>query len=184
MSKPLKVVSLSLLLASVAVAEPVYKYVDESGVTHYVNSESSVPERFRQSSVTAAKLPAISRVQVLPQNLDPRQRAYRGGVQKGKWGVAAFGGDKQKGASPKIHGSSAGKRVEVFVTSWCGYCRQLEKFLRDKRVSFTKTDIEASAQNLRRYEALGGGGVPLTKVGTRVVAGYQPDEILRLLGHR
>jgi glutaredoxin len=75
-------------------------------------------------------------------------------------------------------------RVEIFVTSWCGYCQKLEKFLKSKRIRYSRHDIEKSTSARRRYEKLGGMGVPVVKVGSHVIRGYDPDAILKRLGRR
>ena len=49
-------------------------------------------------------------------------------------------------------------RVEVFVTSWCGYCRKLESFLKANRIRYSRYDIEKSPSAKQRYDKLGGRG--------------------------
>lgn len=69
-------------------------------------------------------------------------------------------------------------KVEVFVTSWCGYCKMMERFLTQKGVPYTKYDIEENDDAARTYRKLGGRGVPLVRVGSNVVYGYDPDTVL------
>ncbi|MCA9398853.1 MAG: NrdH-like redox domain-containing protein, partial [Candidatus Omnitrophica bacterium] len=73
------------------------------------------------------------------------------------------------------------KDVEIFVTSWCGYCRKLEAFLKKNRIKYKKYDIEKSAYGKKRHQELGGGGIPVTTIGDTVVRGYDPATIQRLL---
>jgi len=75
----------------------------------------------------------------------------------------------------------AGKSVDVYVTSWCGYCRKLEGFLKSNRIPYKRHDIEKSSSARRAHLKLGGGGIPVTKVGSEVIRGYNPDAILRSL---
>jgi glutaredoxin len=77
--------------------------------------------------------------------------------------------------------AAAQEKVEVFVTGWCPYCRQLESFLKKRKVEYTRYDIEQDARGARLFEELGGGGVPLSRVGKRVVRGYDPEELLSAL---
>ncbi|MRR58966.1 MAG: hypothetical protein EG824_12250, partial [Deltaproteobacteria bacterium] len=51
--------------------------------------------------------------------------------------------------------------VEIFVTSWCGYCRMMEKALDKKGVAYTTFDIEKDDRAAQIYRDLGGRGVPL-----------------------
>jgi glutaredoxin len=69
--------------------------------------------------------------------------------------------------------------VEIFVTSWCGYCKQLEKFLDSQGIRYRAYDIEKDRDANNVYKELGGRGVPLTRVGSSVVRGYNPAAILR-----
>lgn len=74
--------------------------------------------------------------------------------------------------------SQSCSKIEIFVTSWCGYCKMMESFLTQKGVPYTKYDIEADDDAARTYRKLGGRGVPLVKVGSRIVYGYDPDTVL------
>ena len=79
---------------------------------------------------------------------------------------------------------SAQTRVEVFVTSWCGYCRKLESFLKANRIRYSRYDIEKSPSAKQRYDKLGGRGVPVVKIGSDVIRGYAPDAVLKRLKRR
>jgi glutaredoxin len=73
--------------------------------------------------------------------------------------------------------------VEVFVTDWCPYCRRLEAYLQENDVEYVRLDIEKNGDALREHQRLGGGGgIPVTRVGSQVVWGFRPDVIGKLLG--
>ena len=76
------------------------------------------------------------------------------------------------------------KRVDIYVTSWCGYCRKLESFLKSKRIPYQRHDIEKSSSARQAHLKLGGGGVPIVKVGSDIIRGYSPDAILKSLNKR
>ena len=82
---------------------------------------------------------------------------------------------------PAPVGRAAIAPIDVYVAPWCGFCRALESDLRGRGIPFFRHDIEADARAKRDYAALGGQGLPLTKVGSRVVTGYDLPAILRLL---
>ena len=85
-------------------------------------------------------------------------------------------------ASAYKPGASAGnKRVDIYVTSWCGYCRKLESFLKSRSIPYTRHDIEKSSSARQAHLKLGGGGIPVVKIGSDVIRGYSPDAILRSL---
>lgn len=73
------------------------------------------------------------------------------------------------------------KNVKIYVTSWCGYCRKLEGWLKKEGIKYSKYDVEKSAMGRQEFAKLGGGGVPVIKVGSKVIRGYAPDAIKRAL---
>jgi glutaredoxin len=72
--------------------------------------------------------------------------------------------------------------VVLYATTWCGYCEKTRKLLRERGVPFVEHDIERSADARKRFEALGGRGVPLLVVKGTVIRGYSPQGILAALG--
>ncbi|RMG44128.1 MAG: glutaredoxin family protein [Candidatus Dadabacteria bacterium] len=76
-------------------------------------------------------------------------------------------------------------RVEIFVTSWCPYCRRLEKFLTSEKIAYVRYDIEHDPKGRKIYDSIGGRGVPVIRIGQTVLFGFNPVEIkeaLRLSG--
>jgi glutaredoxin len=76
---------------------------------------------------------------------------------------------------------AAQKKVEVFVTSWCPYCRKLENFLKQSRIDYTRYDVENDEKGAAEFDRLGGEGVPVVRVGKNVIHGYDPEGILAAL---
>jgi glutaredoxin len=74
--------------------------------------------------------------------------------------------------------------VEVFVTSWCQYCRKLEAFLKENQIRYTRYDVEADAKGAAIFQKLGGTGIPVTRVGSVVIHGYDPGRIVAALKKR
>lgn len=63
--------------------------------------------------------------------------------------------------------------VELYITSWCGYCRQAREFLHARGIPFVEYDIERDANAARRKQALNGGpGVPVAVINGQVVVGF------------
>ena len=83
-------------------------------------------------------------------------------------------------ASPALHGTM---KVEIFVTSWCPYCKKLEGFLKSNNVQYTRYDIEKDPQGRAKHQRLGGGGIPVTLINnTKVLRGFEPVELYEALG--
>ena len=72
-------------------------------------------------------------------------------------------------------------KVDVFVTSWCPYCKKLEAFLKQSQIDYTRHDVEADAKANEEFEKMGGSGVPMARVGKDIIEGYDPQRILASL---
>jgi glutaredoxin len=68
--------------------------------------------------------------------------------------------------------------VEIFVTSWCGYCKMMEKDLDKEGIAYTTYDVEKDDNAAKIYRELHGRGVPLVRVGSKVVFGYDPKTVI------
>ncbi len=155
------VVSLDVL-ALKAYAE-FYHYIDSNGTVHCVDNISSVPEQYRTQLKNAESLSDISVVGVPgPAGDEPPSINHAAG--------------RPEKTTLQYNGT-----VDIFVTSWCGYCKQLERFLDSKGIHYTAYDIEKDGSALKQYKALGRRGVPVTRIGASVVSGYNPDAILKAI---
>jgi len=72
--------------------------------------------------------------------------------------------------------------MEIFVTSWCPHCRDLENYLSSKRVQYTKYDIEKDAAGKSKYDQIGVRGVPVVKLGSTVITGFDRGQLDELIG--
>ena len=75
----------------------------------------------------------------------------------------------------------ASARVVLYSTEWCGYCKQIRRFLDQKGIPYQAVDIEKDAQARKAYEALGGGGIPFVEVNGTLIREYDPKAIERAL---
>lgn len=71
--------------------------------------------------------------------------------------------------------------VVLYATSWCGYCRKTRSLLAAYDIEYTELDIERSPEARRRFDQLGGHGVPVITVGGTAIHGYDPDALTRAL---
>jgi len=73
--------------------------------------------------------------------------------------------------------------VEIFVTSWCPYCRELENFLVKHQIPFTRYDVEHDAKGMTLYQEMGAGGVPITRIDrTKILRGFSIEALEEALG--
>lgn len=77
--------------------------------------------------------------------------------------------------------------VIVYKTSWCGVCKQVEKYLQRKGVEYIAKDIEkdrAAAAELQAKAKQAGvptGSVPMIDVGGELLRGFDKRSLERLL---
>lgn len=75
----------------------------------------------------------------------------------------------------------ASAHVVLYATQWCGYCKQISRFLDQKGIPYQAFDIEKDAQARKAYEALGGGGIPFVSVNGTLIREYSPEKIMAAL---
>lgn len=145
------------LAAGIPARAEVLRYTDSSGQIHYVDRLESIPPEYRKQASQGRPLPRISKLQAPQYATVP--------------------------AAP-VHDSSSPsstKTVEIFVASWCPHCRALEKFLKEKHIRYSRYDIENDARAANMYKKLGGGGIPVVRIGSTVMRGFQPNSIAEAL---
>ncbi|PRQ07312.1 glutaredoxin domain-containing protein [Enhygromyxa salina] len=77
--------------------------------------------------------------------------------------------------------------IIVYKTSWCGVCKQLEKYLDRKGVEYVAKDIEkdrtAAAELQAKAKAKGvpTGSVPMIDIGGELLRGFDKNAIEKLL---
>jgi glutaredoxin len=142
-----------LVTPGLGVRADMHRYTDDSGWTYIVDNIEKIPPQY-PDRVKSVSTPSSTEA----------------------------GSSSQKGGYPaKPSPSGAQPPVDIYVTSWCGYCQKLEKFLKAQGIRYERHDIEKSRSAHERYRSLGGSGVPLIKVGSDVIRGYGPDAILSSL---
>ncbi len=160
-------------IAGVADAR-LYKWVDDNGVVHF----SDKPPTHGKKS---GKVEAVS--------------GY-GKDGKPKVSFADYGSETSRALSnttsntnqgstqytvPRKNSHSSGQtqtrkapKVELYSTSWCGYCKLAAKFFRSKGIHFTEYDIDKDKSAARRKKQLdkGGNGVPFVMINGKGIHGY------------
>lgn len=73
-------------------------------------------------------------------------------------------------------------QVELFVTSWCPYCKEAIQFFRSKGVDIKIYDIEKDKNAaLRKKKIDNDGGVPFAIVNGQYISGFAPSQYSRAL---
>ena len=83
--------------------------------------------------------------------------------------------------SPIDYDPAVKGEVVLYATSWCGYCRKTRELLSAYNIEYTELDVERSQEGKRRFDQLGGHGVPVVTVGSTAIHGYNPDALIETL---
>lgn len=67
--------------------------------------------------------------------------------------------------------------VEVYVTSWCRFCRQALDYLKSNGIKHVAYDIDKDSAARQKYEEMGGQGVPFIIIGSNKMSGYSQEAL-------
>jgi glutaredoxin-like YruB-family protein len=151
--KTMRLILLALLLPLPLRAD-LYTWTDDQGVLH---AATQLP----------AKAPPKAKVKKIKS--EPAS-AYDAPASTGPAGDLRF-----------LRGAGAPATVELYVTSWCPYCRKAHDYLASKGVAFQEFNVEKDTQAHDRFKSFGGSGVPLVVINGQPVRGYSPGAYDALL---
>ena len=77
---------------------------------------------------------------------------------------------------------SESHQVELYVVSWCPYCKQAVNFFQSRGIPFTAYDIEKDQDAAARKNRLDSGrGVPFAVIHGQKLHGYSEESYRRAL---
>jgi glutaredoxin len=140
-----------------------YQFTDEKGSVRFVEQLNQVPDAWRDrvGYVEMDGPPPLS-----PS--DARRMRRLGGANPAGVALASTG--------------SRSSTVLLYYAEWCGYCRKTRAELDRRGVSFQMLDIENPATLDELVEKTGQRGIPVLDVGGKILIGYDPEGLDRLLG--
>ena len=72
--------------------------------------------------------------------------------------------------------------VTVYSTTWCGFCKQAKKYFDSIGVEYKEVNVEEDKVAAEKMvEESGQMGVPVIKIGTGIVVGFDKPKIDTLL---
>lgn len=80
--------------------------------------------------------------------------------------------------------ATGSRRVVMYGTSWCGYCKKARAHFLAHNIAFTDLDVEADATAKQQFNALGGGGVPVILVGDTRINGFDAAAFDRIYNRK
>lgn len=76
-------------------------------------------------------------------------------------------------------------QVELYVTSWCPYCKQAIQYFRSRGIPFTAYDIEKDGRAAQRKNQLDSrNGVPFAVINGQKIHGFSPEAYERAMTPR
>jgi glutaredoxin len=151
---------LALLFAAGDVSAEMYKYIDDQGAMHFVESLNDVPKKHRRKATIAGEGGSVS---------------Y---TEPGKPNQATKG----KRKSTREERTPFSGTVEIYMTSWCPACKSALAYVKKNGIAYAAYDIEKDQDANRRFEGYGGRGIPLIVVGNQTMRGFDPGTLERWLG--
>lgn len=147
---------LFLLASPLSAAEyTMYKWVDSNGIVHIEDE----PPKDKAKSTKVEKI-----------------SSEEGATSRILQSVQAAGSPGAKQASPPA------ATVEIYVTSWCSYCRRAKEYLHSRGIAYQEYDIEKDQAALQRKRELSPqGGVPVAVINGQVVTGFSSETYDRVL---
>lgn len=74
------------------------------------------------------------------------------------------------------------KKIEVYTSSTCHFCKQLKDFFVEKGIEFTEYDVSDEVKRNELVEKSGQLGVPVTIIdGADMVIGFNKEKLVDLL---
>lgn len=132
-----------------------YQWVDEHGVVTFKDTPPPTKKRGKVKVYTDSDFGPAPPV---PVETSPRS------------------GTAKKTAAPVQKERFSGT-VEMYATSWCGYCKQAERYMQSRGIAYVSYDIEKDSAAAQRHRELGGRGVPLLVIGPHRMSGFSPSTL-------
>ena len=156
------VIFIYILALGISSAE-IYKWVDENGVTHY--SDSPTQDTLEP---TATEEDEIQSADPTPANTPPLpDETPKGALNSDIFDILDETQDQEEEVAANT------PNVEIYETSWCGYCKKAKDFFRSRGIDFVTYDIDRDQQARSRMQSLTSRmAVPFVVINGQGVPGY------------
>ncbi|NIP40033.1 MAG: NrdH-redoxin [Candidatus Aenigmarchaeota archaeon] len=75
------------------------------------------------------------------------------------------------------------KKVKIYSTPTCPYCRMAKEFLRSKGIEFEDVDVSENQEAAKEMmEKSGSNGVPQIEINGKIIVGFDKEAIEKELG--
>ena len=75
------------------------------------------------------------------------------------------------------------KKISIYSTPWCVYCKMTKKFFDDNKVAYDDHDVASDAKSRdEMIQKTGQMGVPVIEIDGKIVIGFDQPKLKELLG--
>lgn len=166
----------------------IYKWKDAEGTLHFSNAPA--PSHETQSNpASGAGHDGRNSSEGLSSQLLEQQRIQKEAEQEAKQEADQLGeqDDTQQAAQPGAQQAAQQghqqKKVVMYSTSWCVFCKQARAHFDQKGIQYTDYDIEHDPDAAQRYRQMHARGVPLIFVGKTRIDGWNAQDFDRIYYH-
>jgi glutaredoxin len=160
--------ALIILMASPAIfAADIYKWEDENGVMHYTDTAPSDESEWVQEGTSSNDG---------QNNSNNPLRNYDAEV------VSEILNEISDDDEPAEEEMKRELSVELYVTSWCQYCRKAKAFFQSRGIQFIEYNIEEDQKAAQRLSSLTESkAVPFAIINGHHIKGYSASAYVRAL---
>jgi glutaredoxin-like YruB-family protein len=139
----------------------IYKWVDENGVVHFSDSPTEIITESNEEEEEEVASPDPR-----PEdNYPPTEETQNATLDANFFDLL----DESREAPATVNAPT----VEIYETSWCGYCKKAKRFFRSRGIEFSAYDIEKDKDAARRMTALTKRrAVPFVVINGHQIQGY------------
>jgi glutaredoxin len=143
-----------------------YQYIDDNDAVHFVERLDLVPPAWRE------RVGFVEMDGPPPASRDAAQRMRERNNAGSAGGIVLA-------SSPS---SARGPDVTLYWADWCGYCKKARADLKRRGTSYDLRDIDNPAALAELVDKTGQRGIPVLDVDGKILIGYDPEGMDRLLG--
>ena len=150
---------LVLILAIGTSSAEIYRWVDENGVVHFSDSPTEIISEANEQEEVSSPDPNPE------DNFPPTAETQNITLDPNFFDLL----DESREDPVTVNAPT----VEIYETSWCGYCKKAKNFFRSRGIEFTVYDIEKDRDAARRMMAFTTRkAVPFVVINGHGIQGY------------
>lgn len=139
-----------------------YKFTDDAGLLHIVQSLDRVPTQYRNQ---------IGEIAFEGEPLWTKSTAQPPAMRS-----------REEYKPVKRRAAIRNSGVVLYYADWCGYCKKAKRWLDERNVAYDLRDVDISRYGEELAEVSGSKSVPVLTIDGEIVRGFNPEAYERALG--